>query len=466
MNLKNPAISTPVSSTIGVKPSSRTISMLNGDILPLLARMASPNILAFVVQASVSMVEVYYIGKLGTIPLAAIALMFPGLMLMRTLSGGAMGGAVTSSVARAIGGHQIQRAERLIWHTLLLALFGGIFFWVLFYLFGENLLVILGAEGRVLNEALVYGQIIFTGCMFIWLMMLLSSVFRGMGDMRFPSFLMVFGAMVQIPLSGALILGWFGFPKMGLAGAAMATIFVAGMSTIILLGRLAFGQVEVSLRRSSLKIQWQLFEDILRVGALSSLSPVFTVLTITVVNGTISRLGPSAIAGYGICARLEFLLIPLVFGLGASMTSMVGMNMGAGNIARAEKIGWIGGGCAALLTGAVGISLAFSPGLWMNLFTDNSDVIFFGAAYLKIVGPVFLFQGLGLSLYFASQGARAVFWPVMATIVRFGIAGIIAMLGVSWFGFEHHFIFGCISVGMISYGLITSLSLYFGAWRH
>lgn len=384
--------------------------MLKGAVLPLLLRMASPNAIAFLVQAGVSMVEVWYIGHLGTISLAAIALMFPGLMLMQMLSGGAIGGAV-------------------------------------------------------LKEAMVYGTVLFAGCVLIWLASLLSAVFRGMGDMRFPASLMVFGAMLQVPLAGTLILGWFGFPKMGISGAATATILVAGVNTIILLMRLTFSRIEVPLRRARLQLQWLLVTDILRVGALASLSPIFSVMTITLVNGLISGLGPSAIAGYGIGARLEFLLIPMVFGLGASMTSLVGMNMGAGNIVRAERIGWIGGGCAALLTGIVGMVLALFPGLWINLFTNEATVFSSGASYLKIVGPAFLFQGLGLSLYFASQGARAVFWPVIATMVRFGIAGAGAMLGVQWFGFGGNFIFGCIAAGMVAYGIITASSLGLGAWR-
>lgn len=411
------------------------------------------------------MVEVWYIGHLGTISLAAIALMFPGLMLMQMLSGGAIGGAVTSAVARAIGGHQMERAERLIWHALVLALAGGVFFFLIYHLFGVKLLLKLGARGAVLKEAMVYGTVLFTGCVLIWLASLLSAVFRGMGDMRFPASLMVFGAMIQVPLAGTLILGWFGFPKMGISGAATATISVAGVNTIILLMRLAFGRIEVPLRRARLQLQWLLVTDILRVGALASLSPIFSVMTITLVNGLISGLGPSAIAGYGIGARLEFLLIPMVFGLGASMTSLVGMNMGAGNIDRAERIGWIGGGCAALLTGIVGMGLALFPGLWINLFTKDATVFASGASYLKIVGPAFLFQGLGLSLYFASQGARAVFWPVIATIARFGIAGAGAMLGVQWFGFGGNFIFGCIAAGMVVYGIITASSLGLGAWR-
>lgn len=439
--------------------------MRSGAVLPLLLRMASPNALAFLVQASVSMVEVWYIGRLGTISLAAIALVFPGLMLMQMLSGGAMGGAVTSAIARAIGSHQHERAEQLVWHALLLALAGGTLFFLLYRACGVALLVSLGAKDAVLERAVEYGDIVFGGCVFIWVMALLSSVFRGMGDMRFPAVIMIVGAMVQVPLGGTLILGWFGAPKLGIAGAAVSAITVALLNSIWLLTRLWVGRVAVPLRLKMLHLQRTLFADILRVGAFGSLAPIFTVLTIAMVNGLVSDFGAAAIAGYGISARLEFLLIPLVFGLGVSMTSLVGVNVGAGDIARAEHIGWVGGACAAVLAGVIGLVLAIFPGLWLNLFTDDVDAYAAGAAYLHIAGPAFLFQGLGLSLYFASQGARAMAWPVFATVLRFGAAVGFAALGVHTFGYGLDFVFGCIALGMILYGVITAAALRLGAWR-
>ncbi|MBN1382323.1 MAG: MATE family efflux transporter [Deltaproteobacteria bacterium] len=410
------------------------------------------------------MTEIWYIGQVGTISLAAIALMFPGLMLMQMLAAGAIGGAVSSAVARAIGSQDMERAERLIWNAMVIALAGGLFFFAAYRLFGMDLLVRLGASSAVLVEAAAYGDILFTGCVLIWLAQILSSVFRGMGNMRFPSMLMIIGAILQVLTAGTLILGWFGFARRGISGAAVAVILVTGLNTSILLIRLGFGKVSVPLRLAQFQIQWPLIHDILRVGALASLSPVFSVLTITLINGLISNLGTAAIAGYGIVARVEFLLIPLVFGLGAALTALVGMNTGAGNMVRAERIGWIGGACAATLTGVIGLVLAVNPGMWINIFTADAVVYKTGAAYLKIVGPVFLFQGLGLSLFFAAQGAGTIFWPVMATFVRFGIAGIFAVAGVKWCGFGIRHIYACISAGMVAYGLVTAGSLLLGAW--
>jgi len=439
--------------------------MLEGAILPTLLRMATPNALGFFVQASVSMIEAWYIGQLGTASLAAIALVFPALMLMQMLSGGALGGAVTSAIAQSLGRGNVERAQQHVWHAFAIACAGAAVFLVLDLAFEESLLVSLGARGEVLNQAASYAGILFAGSLFIWLMALLGAVFRGMGDMKTPALMMIAGAAVQIPLSGALILGWFHAPQLGIAGGAVSVIVVSALNCVILLARLAYGRVAVPLRRAALHLRFELFADILRVGALASLSPMFVVLTIGLLNSVMSDFGTAAIAGYGIGARLEFLLIPLVFGLGASMTSLVGFNVGAGNVSRAERIGWIGGTSAAVLTGSVGIVLAIAPGLWMNLFTQDAATYAAGATYLQIAGPAFFFQGLGLSLYFASQGAGTVLWPVVATILRFFIAAGVSAAGVRWFHMGLDFVCACIAAGMVLYGVVTAASLYLGAWR-
>jgi putative MATE family efflux protein len=445
---------------------TRAEQMLRSAPLPLLLRMASPNALAFIVQGSVSMMEVWYVGRLGTQSLAAIALVFPALMLMQTLANGAIGGAVTSALARALGAGQRARAQALIWHALIIAIGASTTFWMLWLLLGRAALDLLVVAPGVVDEAVLYGNVLFAGAVTIWIMALMAAVFRATGDMRFPAMLMVLGAGVQIPLSGTLVLGWFGVPSLGIVGAAVSTITVAGMSSAVLLWRLARGRgVAVRLERAAAQLDRRLFADIFRVGAPASLSPLFTVLTIVLANVIVARFGAASLAGYGIAARLEFLLIPLIFGLGAAMTTLVGTNIGAGNVVRAERIAWVGSSCAAGLAGMAGIVLALRPGLWVSLFTDDPAVWSAGAAFLQIVGPVFAFQGLGLSLYFASQGAGRVAWPVMATVLRFVVAIGGGALLVVYGGFGLEAAYAAIAAGMVLYGVITAASVAGGAWR-
>lgn len=449
----------------GAPAQERTRRILEDAPLPLLLRLAAPNALAFFVQAAVSMTEIAFVGRLGTVPLAALALMFPGLMLMQMLANGSVGGAVSSAVARALGAGDRDRAEALIWHALVIAAVAGAMFYGAYRLCGDALLGALGAAPRVAAAARDYAAIVFGGAVVLWSMAMLSSVLRGAGNMRFPALLMMAGAALQVPLAGALILGWFGLPALGLSGAAVAVISVASLNTLILLLRLLRRDAELRLRVARLRLEWRLFADILRVGALASLSPLFTVATIGMVNGLIGGFGVAALAGYGIVSRLEFLLIPMVFGLGAAMTSMVGINMGAGQTRRAERIGWLGGASAATLTGVAGLVLALAPGLWLGLYTRDPQIWAAGASYLHIVGPAFAFQGLGLSLFFASQGAGNVVWPVAATILRFvvGVGG--AYLTVYGLGAGLWSVYLCLALGMVLYGLVTAGAIRLGAWR-
>ena len=320
-----------------VQSNKLTGDILNGPILPLLLRLASPNVIAFLLQSSVSIAEVWYVGQLGTRSLAGLAMVFPMFMLMTMMSGGALGGAVASSVARAIGRGAIERGQALIWHALIMALTGASIFSAVYFSLDNVILKALGGRGDVLLQAKTYAVVLFSGCALIWIANVLSSVYRGMGNMKYPAVLMVLAVVIQIPLSGSLILGWGPFPSMGIAGAAVSAISSALITTTLLLLPLIFGNPLVKLRIHSLRLEIALFRDILKVGLPASLSPILNVFTILCITSLVGRFGPAALAGYGIGARLEFLLIPLIFGIGAALTSMVGVNMGAGKLMRAVR---------------------------------------------------------------------------------------------------------------------------------
>lgn len=444
----------------------RTRHLLTSAPAPLLVRMATPNSLAFVIQSSVSLIEVWFIGQLGTSALASIALAFPLLMLMQAMSGGALGGAVASSIARALGAGDRDRAHKLIWHALAIAAMGSALFLLVYLLFGRALLAFLGGTGEILDQAASYCLVLFVGGLFVWLIGVVGAVFRGMGDMKLPALLMVISAFIQVPLSGVLVLGLFGAPQLGIVGAAISTVATGFLVSAVMLFVLSRPSHVIQLDRQFIAFSKPLFQDIFKVALPASLSPLLTIFGILFLTAMVATYGEAALAGYGIGSRIEFLLIPLVFGIGAAMTSLVGLSIGAGNVDRAEHIGWTGGLFAAGLAGVVGLLLALFPDLWISAFTNDPETFAASRTYILFVGPFFAFQGLGLSLYFASQGAGAMRWPIAATIVRFIFA-----VGGGWvlaFSFDMGLegIFIGAAAAMFIYGIMIAASLKLGAWRN
>ena len=444
---------------------NRTQEFLNNPIMPLLIRMSAPNTVAFFIQAIVVLTEVWFISKLGTNSLAAVALAFPLLMLTQTMSGGALGGAISSAIARSMGANNIDKAEKLIWHSIVISLCGALTFLFLFLVFGKDLLYLLGGRDEILQESYDYCSVLFFGGLLIWLSGSLSAALRGMGNMRFPATLMVIASLIQVLLSGGFILGWFGFPQLGVSGAAVATLFSSTLMVTIIIIKLSSTTVPARLRKGQLVLKRELFSNIFEVAIPASASPLLTVGTILVLTGLVGTFGTEALAGYGIGSRVEFLMIPLIFGIGTAMTSIVGANIGANNIERAERVGIYGGSAAGVVSTLIGFTLALFPDLWIHYFTDDPKAYEITKKYIQIVGPFYAFQGIGLSLYFASQGANAMLWPTIATVARFLIASIGGSISIYTLGFGIESIFLSSSVAMMTFGIMIFLSLKRGAWR-
>jgi len=427
--------------------------------------MSAPNTVAFFIQSIVVLTEVWFISKLGTNSLAAVALAFPLLMITQTMSGGALGGAITSAIARSMGANDIDKAERLIWHSVVISLGGAFTFLLFFLLFGEQLLFLLGGRGDILKESYTYCSYLFLGGLILWLSGSMSAVLRGMGNMRFPATLMICTSFLQVFLSGGFILGWYGFPQIGVPGAAIATLISASVMVVIIFLKLLSKSIPVKLRMKQLILSRDLFNNIFEVAIPASVSPLLTVGTILVLTGLVGTFGTEALAGYGIGSRVEFLMIPLIFGIGTAMTSIVGANIGAKNIIRAETVGIYGGTSAGVVSIFIGLTLALFPDAWIQFFTDDMKAFEVTKLYIQIIGPFYIFQGIGLSLYFASQGANAMKWPTIATIARFLIASIGGGISVHWLGFGIGSIFISSAIAMMIFGTMIFVSIKKGAWR-
>ena len=440
----------------------RTSALLNAPVVPLLLGMAWPTVVVMLAQASTGLVETFWVSRLGTDALAGMALVFPCVMLMQMISAGSLGGGISSAVARALGSRRANDANALVMHALAINVVLGAAFSVLALLFGPQLYRALGGRAGSLHAALTYSNVVFSGNVLLWVMNALASAVRGTGNMLVPALVICAGVVILIPLSPLLIFGIGPFPALGIAGGGVAMIVTFGMGAAVLTAYVLSGRSVVRFGRHALRRR--LFGEILGVGAVATVSSVQTNVTIGCATALVARVaGPAGVAGYGTGARLEYLLIPLVFGLGAPLVALVGTNIGAGRRERALRIALIGGSIAFVMTEAIGVAAALWPRAWLSLFGSDPGMLAAGTAYLRAVGPFYGFFGLGLALYFASQGAGRLGWPLAAGLLRMAIA-----LGGGWLALRATgsvtWLFAAIAAGMFAYGVVVTVAVTGGSW--
>lgn len=437
--------------------------LLDHPILKTLLKLAWPNVIALSAGTVVVIAETSYIGRLGTEALAAMALVFPFVILTMTMSGGAMGGGVSSAIARALGAGDRERASLLAAHALLIGFGFGLTFTVGMLTFGATLLEALGGRGNVLSQAIGYITIFFAGGVIPWLMNTLASVLRGTGNMKLPSLIQFSSAVLQICLGGILGLGLGPIPQFGMPGVAAGSLIAYSIGTSIMAWYVFSGRARVRPVIFGMKIRAGMFFDILKVGAIACFSPLQSVLTITLFTHMLARFGTEVLAGYGIGARLEFMLTSLAFAVGVASVPMIGMAIGAGRVDRARRVAWTAAWLAFSVVGVLGTLIAIFPDLWVNLFTQDPLVRAASQQYLGTAAPMYAFLGLATSTYFSSQGAAKVLGPVLAQTARLVFIGIGGYWLVSIEAGAMSF-FWLTAASMILLGVLSASAVIWSKW--
>jgi len=193
---------------------------------------------------------------------------------------------------------------------------------------------------------------------------------------------------------------------------------------------------------------------VLRVGGMSAVVSATTNLTLAIVTAYVGMGGVEALAGYGAGSRLEFLLVPLAYGVGGPVGIVISANLGAGQIERAVKASWIGVLMASALTELIGLAAAAFPRAWIGLFSHDPSVLQVGAEYLHRVGPFFGFFGLGYVLYCIGQATGRMEASVLAALLRAAVAGLGGYV-VVWLKADVTWNFAAVAFGMVVFGLFA-----------
>jgi len=442
--------------------SAATRRMLAGPVLATLLRLATPNVLGLFATTVMIGFDGYIVGRLGPQALAGVAVVLPLAMLMLQMSAGALGGSTTAVVARALGAGDTALATRLARHALVVGLAASLVFTLVAT--RPTLYALMGARDGTLVQAMRYATVLFAGAAAVWSVSVLGGVARGAGDMLAASLALIGTTAMHLLLCPVLVFGAGPVPPLGVAGAAASTVACNAVSALALLAWL-------SRRSGPLRVlggPWQLrraaFGRVLGLALPSAMNPMLSNASIALTTAYVGTFGSLAVAAYGIAARLEYILVPIAFGMGSALTAMVATNMGARQTARAKRATWVGAGLVVGITGAIGIAAAVWPRLWMAAFTPDTAVQMAGSAYLRIVGGCYGFFGLGLALFFASQGAGRLTWPLVASGLRLAVVAVGGWLAVHALGAPPQALYAVVALSLCTLGLTLATAVHVADW--
>jgi putative MATE family efflux protein len=453
------AATSAVAATTTTAPVAGASAALPQAVLRRILDLAAPTTLLALIQTGCQLVEPWLAARQGTAALAGWAVVLPFALLLQQMSTGAMGGGVVSAIARAIGAGRPADASALVLHALLIATGFGLCFALLLAGFPRAVLRLVGgseaAEAAAAYAAWMFGA----GAVPAWLANTLASVLRGGGRHALAS--------------RALLAAWLAFPVLAWALMEPAGLGLkgSGIAFALVMAAAAGAQAALVLRGAAgfvpdlrVRPRAELFARILSVGLVACAMATIANLATILVTARVASHGAAAVAAFGISARVEFLMVPLAFGVGSALTALVGRAAGAGDWAGARRTAWTGGLLALSLSGVVGLAVSLFPGPLALAFANDPEVVAIATRALGIIGPALPAFGLGMALYFAAMGAGRMLWPVMA-----GLSRIVLAVGGGWLfgtamggGLEGQFL--AVALGITAYGAINAAAVRPGVW--
>ncbi len=429
-----------------------TQSLTEGSISNRLIGLTLPMVWGIFALVAFNLADTYYVGQLGTDRLAAMSFTFPVVMTLGSLAMG-LGVGASSIIARAIGQGDRSRVQRFTTNSLTLGVVAVAVLVSLGLFTIDPLFTALGAGADVLPFVRQYMQVWYIGMVFLVIPMIGNSAIRASGDTLTPSLIMTFAAGFNILLDPLLIFGLWGFPELGLTGAAWATVIARAMTLVASLLVLKFKEQMLSSHFPDLEETLWCWRDILYVGLPAAGSSMITPISIGIITSLLAVHGSVAVAGFGVASRVESFAMIVLMALSVSIGPFVGQNWGAEKYERVIKalhqsylfcLGW--GVLMAVL-------LAASASRIVPLFNTDPEVIAIATTYLWIVPISYGTAGI---IQVANSVFNALGRPIPAvimTVMRMFVLYIpLAYLGSRWLGPLGIFLAATISNGLVGIG--------------
>lgn len=442
------------------KPSR---DLTEGSIVRNIWHLALPIMVGSLLQNAFNLVDMIFVGKLGPSAIAAVGMSGIVLGILFVAIFGIYMGTV-ALVARSIGGKRKSEAENVAVQSLILGLFCYAAIAIIGYLLASPILRMLGASEDVIRQGVRYMRVMFLGSFTMILSVMLGSVLKAAGDAVTPLIILAVSTVVNIGLDPLLIFGYWGFPKLGVVGSALATVIARGVGVVIFLWIFHRGRAVVHLSMTNAKIDFSIMGRIIRIGVFSSIQGLLRNISGLVLTRLVAIYGTFAVAAYVVGMRLQMIAMMPGFGFATAVATLVGQNLGAEKPQRAARTAWTAVALGAGIMAFLGIVYIIFSRSIIGVFNDHPEVMKTGTVYLRVIASTFGFIGLAIILGRALNGAGDTVSPMVMTAiglwaVRIGLALLLAqrlgLMGI-WSG---------IASSSIIQGLMTAFWFSTGRWK-
>jgi len=394
-------------------------NILNGKVLPTLMNLSAPIVVAMTCQTAFNAIDTYFVSRLGSEALAAMSLTFPFFIFLIAFGIGISIG-TSSLIARTIGAGNTEQTHSAAKNAILLAVAAGVLFTLIGILAARPLVSFMGATGEIYDLTLQYVSVILFASLLKYLFNVLDGIIRGEGRTKVSMMMMLTAILTNIVLDPFLIFGIGFFPRMEIAGAALATAISWGVGCCVVLSYYLRGKGIVNLSFKDFKLDLKSMSDIIKVGFPSALSQAAMAVMIIFLSRIILNMdaGEKIIAAYGLGFRVEVVAILPTVGLRVGTIIMVGQNYGAGLYQRVEEINRRGNLFIFTVMTAVGALFSLAAPYIIGIFTQDPEIFNLGVQYLQHVTITYGFIGLGMVSNASFQGIGRGIPPLVNTFLR------------------------------------------------
>ncbi len=435
----------------------RNAKLTTGNIPIQLLKLTLPMIVGMLGLVVFNLTDTYFLGQLGSDQLAAISFTFPVVLIINSFTKG-IGIGTTSIISKYVGANEHDKVKRTATDSLTLGLIITAIVILIGLLTIKPLFSLLGAKGIILNYIQEYMSIWYFGVIMLVIPMIGNGIIRSLGDTKVPGLIMGISAITNVILDPILIFGYGPAPALGIKGAALATVFARGITTITAIMVLHFREKVISFSKIKVQSLIKSWEKILYIGIPNSLIQMALPIGSGIITRLLASYGTDVVAGYGVATKIEFFALTFTMALTSVMGPFIGQNLGSKLFKRVDeglKIGELYSLLSSILIAVLLFIFARSIGL---IFNNNLAVVNTVVLYLRIVSFTYGLQGiLKIGTTILNVLNRPFHASALIFIQTFLLYLPLAIIGSRLIGIAG--IFSALSISYILSGILTHIAV-------